>query len=151
MGSRKGPKVDVPNVNPNPLPELCEEFKHMIEQMAGTEMTMVIQKTLTMTDLNTDHSRLSMPFGQIQVNFLREEEKQNLSQRRKMEVPFMAASQMVGKMILGQWDMRKDSGNMSSVYVLTTYWNEVAKNNELKHGMWSKFGLSVLVMLINFA
>ncbi|KAB1199745.1 hypothetical protein CJ030_MR6G013860 [Morella rubra] len=42
MGSRKGPKVDVPNVNPNPLPELSEEFKHMIEQMAGTEVTMVI-------------------------------------------------------------------------------------------------------------
>ncbi|KAB1226901.1 hypothetical protein CJ030_MR1G005823 [Morella rubra] len=141
IGPKKGPNVDVTDFNPNPPSELPEEFKHRIQELAGTEVTMVIQKTLTKTDLKKENSRLSMPFGQIKVDFLREGEKHNLGQGRTMEVPFLETSQAVDKMILKQWNMPKDSGNTSSIYALRTYWNDVVRNNELKPGnvvqIWS--------------
>jgi hypothetical protein len=131
MRSDKRPKLDVPAV-PNPPPDLPEDLKNRIKAVGGTEVVMVIQKRLTDTDLQEGHNRLSMPFGKIDRGFLREEEKDLLAEQQIMEVPFLEPSREVSKMILRQWDMGKNSGKTSSMYVLRTNWNDAAKKNVLK-------------------
>jgi len=44
---------------------LCEEFKHHIKAMGGTQKVMVIQKALFETDLTPNNDLLSMPFSKI--------------------------------------------------------------------------------------
>jgi hypothetical protein len=129
--SAKRPKMDVPAV-PNPPPDLPEEFQQRIKAVGGTVVVMVIQKRLTDTDLQEGHNRLSMPFGKIDRGFLREEEKYLLARQQIMEVPFMEPSREVSQMILRQWDMSKESGRTSFMYVLRTNWKAVAKKNVLK-------------------
>jgi hypothetical protein len=124
-------KLDLPPF-PNPPPDMPEEVKNHIKGIDGSEVFMVIQKSLTATDLKPNHSRLSIPFGKINRGFLKERERDLLDQQISLEVPFYEPSHKVSSMILRQWDMGKDSGKSSSMYALRTYWNAVAKENDLK-------------------
>ncbi|GLT71804.1 hypothetical protein SLA2020_437970 [Shorea laevis] len=131
MKSNKRPKLKMPTTLPNPPPDLPEEFKNRIEAMGGTQVEMVIQKALYQTDLQKNNSRLSMPFSQINKNFLREAEREHLAQQNIMTVQFMEPSRKVNEMILRQWDMPKKSGKTSSIYVLRTKWNHAFRQNGL--------------------
>jgi hypothetical protein len=109
-----------------------EEVKNYIKGIDGSEVFMVIQKSLTATDLKPNHGRLSIPFRKINRGFLKERERDLLDQQISLEVPFYEPSHKVSSMVLRQWDMGKDSGKSSSMYALRTYWNAVAKENDLK-------------------
>ncbi|XP_059432626.1 B3 domain-containing protein At2g31420-like [Corylus avellana] len=127
----KGQKSNCPPL-PNPPPDLPEEVNNRIKAVDGTEVIMVIQKHLTNTDLDRDKCRVSIPFGKINRDFLREREKDLLDQQISLEVPFYEPSHKVSKMILRQWDMGKGSGKSSSMYALRTHWNAVVEANGLK-------------------
>ncbi|MCZ6910085.1 MAG: hypothetical protein O7C56_03430, partial [Rickettsia endosymbiont of Ixodes persulcatus] len=64
--------------------------------------------------------------------FLRERERDLLARQMTMVVPFMEPSNTVSDIVLRQWDMGKDSGKTSSMYVLRTHWKEVTIENKLK-------------------
>ncbi|KAG2711830.1 hypothetical protein I3760_04G095700 [Carya illinoinensis] len=130
----------VTNVS-NRRQELPENLKNRIKVMDGTGVVMVIQKALTATDIKKCQARLSMPFGQINMDFLREGERDYLRRQNEMEVPFIEPSDVFSKIVLRQWDMRKTSGKTSSMYVLRKCWHDVTLTNDLQNGdvvqVWS--------------
>ncbi|XP_041009293.1 putative B3 domain-containing protein At3g24850 [Juglans microcarpa x Juglans regia] len=130
----------VTNVS-NRRQELPEDLKNRIKVMDGTGVVMVIQKALTATDVKKCQARLSMPFGQINMDFLREGERDYLRRQNDMEVPFIEPSDVFSKIVLRQWDMRKTRGKTSSMYVLRKCWHDVTLTNDLQDGdvvqVWS--------------
>jgi predicted transcriptional regulator len=64
-------------------PELPLAFKEKIEEMDGSDVMLVIQKELTMTDLTENHRRLAIPVKQvINEKFLEPNEKSSLDYDR---------------------------------------------------------------------
>lgn len=107
--------------------ELPQEFKNKISELGGTDITLIIQKSLFPTDLNPNHNRLSIPLNQIKNgDFLREADK------NAIEVPLIQPSLELTRVTLAKWDMRKPSGSVNSSYVLRSTWLKVAKANQLK-------------------
>ncbi|KAG6397856.1 hypothetical protein SASPL_139306 [Salvia splendens] len=125
-------------------PPLPEEFQAAIEEMAlvkngaATEAKLVIQKKLYHTDLSSGHNRLSIPFNDIENDFLTEEEKQYLlgqdEKKKKLffEVKIVQPSLEVDTVKLCRWDMPKKSGKTSSTYVIRGSWNAIVKSNKLR-------------------
>jgi hypothetical protein len=120
---------------PMPPPDLPEELKERIKALggSGTQVDLVIQKSLYDSDLRPNNNRLSMPFKQIinKQGFLREEERKDVAKRKAMTVPFIEPSGKCDEMTLKQWDMPKKTGKTSSTYVLVTHWNKVVQANGL--------------------
>jgi hypothetical protein len=143
MIPNKRPKLpqDMPTTLPKPSPDLPEEFKKRIMAMGGTQAVMVIQKALYKTDLMKNNGRLSLPFGQINKDFLKESEREDLENQNELLMQFIEPSCKFNRMMLRQWNMPKNTGNKCSIYVLKTDWNDVFKENELKIGdvvqVWS--------------
>ncbi|XP_060668883.1 B3 domain-containing protein At1g05920-like [Ziziphus jujuba] len=129
-----------PPANPASYPELPVEFRREIEAMGGTDITLIMQKEVTKTDLKPYHNRLLMPFTKIIGDFLKPEEKATLRAQNVIEhVPLMmkraspVARMELMNINMRQWDMHKNSGKMSSSnYVLRTSWKEVVTNNKLE-------------------
>ncbi|KAE8733762.1 hypothetical protein F3Y22_tig00000991pilonHSYRG00069 [Hibiscus syriacus] len=127
-----------------PVPDLPETFKDIINGMGGSGEKLIIQKKLYSTDLSKGHCRLSVPLNQVKVEFLTDEEKNLLEQSSKKSIEALIIEPCLrkSKMFLKRWEMRKPNGKPSSViYVFTGRWNSLAKDNELKEGdliqMWS--------------
>jgi hypothetical protein len=130
--SIKKRKLDMATL-PMPPPDFPEELKERIKALggSGTQVELVIQKSLYDSDLRPNNNRLSMPFKQINEGFLREEERKDLAKRKAMTVPFIEPSGKCDEMTLKQWDMPKKTGKTSSTYVLVTHWNKVVQANGL--------------------
>jgi hypothetical protein len=114
-------------------PELPEEMKKRIKEMGGTKVQMVIQKGLFKSD--TKRNRVSMPFSQINNEFLTEAERKYLAEQNEIQVGFIdpATTREVKKMILGQSDVaKKSTGNTNSIYEMRQYWYNVCKDNDLR-------------------
>uniref|UniRef100_A0A2N9EKX9 TF-B3 domain-containing protein n=1 Tax=Fagus sylvatica TaxID=28930 RepID=A0A2N9EKX9_FAGSY len=79
-----------------------------------------------------NNNRLSMPLRQVRADFLTEGEKVDLKAREKIKTILIDSRLKKGDIVLKQWNMKKDSGNTSSSYVLMTTWNQVCKDNDLK-------------------
>ncbi|KAG6397855.1 hypothetical protein SASPL_139305 [Salvia splendens] len=135
---------------PPPLrekPPLPAEFYTTIKEMAlakkavATEAKLVIQKQLTSTDLSSGHNRLSIPFNNIENDFLTEEEKQYLlgqDEKKKklfLEVEILQPSLEVETVRFCRWDMPKENGKTSSTYAIRGKWNAIVNNNDLILGM----------------
>ncbi|XP_047962228.1 putative B3 domain-containing protein At3g24850 [Salvia hispanica] len=131
---------------PPPLrekPPLPAEFHAAIEEMAAakkavaTEAKLVIQKRLTSTDLSGGHNRLSIPFNDVESDFLTEEEKEHLlgqdekNKKRFLEVEIVQPSLAVETVKFCRWDMPKENGKTSSTYVIRGKWNEIVHKNDL--------------------
>jgi len=114
-------------------PELPEEMKKRIKEMGGTKVQMVIQKGLFKSD--TKRNRVSMPFSQINNEFLTEAERKYLAEQNEIQVGFIdpTTTREVKKMILGQSDVaKKSTGNTNSIYEMRQYWYNVCKDNDLR-------------------
>jgi hypothetical protein len=127
-------------------PELPLAFKERIEQLAGSDVMLVIQKELTKCDLTENHGRLSIPKKQvINEKFLEPNEKSSLHYDRKegrktrirMSVSVLDPSlELWDRMSIKKWRMVK-----CETYNITDDWYELVKKNNLKEGqkvqVWS--------------
>ncbi len=116
----------------NPPLDLPQEFKDEINAMGGSDVMLVMHKRLYKTDLAENNNRLSMPLRQVRADFLTEGEKVDLKVRKKIKTLLIDSRLKKSDIVLKQWNMKKDSGNTSSSYVLMTTWNQVCKDNDLK-------------------
>ena len=74
-------------LDPPPALDIPEEVRNHIERrLNGTDIMLVIEKKLTATDMNKGENRLSVPRKQVRVDFLTEEEKQELGNKLKKKV-----------------------------------------------------------------
>ncbi|KAL6328210.1 hypothetical protein AAG906_034353 [Vitis piasezkii] len=105
--------------SPHATPELPVILRNRIRALGGSDVTFVIQKPLFKTDVSSGHNRLSIPLNQIQQSFLTPEESESLR----------------------KWNMKKASGNSTSMYVLVTNWKSVTERNSMKEDetvqLWS--------------
>ncbi|KAK8370549.1 hypothetical protein V6Z12_A01G183900 [Gossypium hirsutum] len=107
---------------------LPPKFKqHILEEMGGTGLVLVIQKTIFYSDVNPTASRFSIPFSQ---------RTKELAHKNPMQVCLLDPSLQQTSITFNKWVM----GN-TSLYVLTNTWNCVVKNNQLEKGvmvqLWS--------------
>lgn len=132
---------------PNTSPAMPIEFRNKIVQLAGpnaiiSDEILLIQKSLTSSDVRKSQNRLSIPGKQIgDVKFLTDEEERLLSSRNGKNVgsldnvmiiePSLEASQVSFR----RWDMDKDNGSRSSSYVITKTWNGIKERNQLEEKM----------------
>nr|GMC53154.1 B3 domain-containing protein At1g05920-like [Ipomoea batatas] len=116
---RKRGSSRVPNNGPEPPPGLPVEFRNFILQLAGNRAVrvekLVIQKELTITDVNSTQSRLSIPARLVREEFLTEEEHLLLCQHNgknvcSIEVPLITPMMEVAKVSLRRWEMKKGKG-----------------------------------------
>ncbi|KAH7560652.1 hypothetical protein JRO89_XS10G0062600 [Xanthoceras sorbifolium] len=123
--------------------DMPESMRNIIEGMDGKKITLVIQKTLYVTDMSDHHGRMSVPLNQIKSDFLNEQEEEYLKRDGgQMKVLFIEPSRTVSTMNFNRWKMEKNEGKKSSYsYILQTYWNDVKSANGLKAGdkvqLWS--------------
>lgn len=122
------------------LRELSVEMRNLIESMGGTDMRLVIQKHLYVTDLKGHHDRMTLPRNQVITKFLEEQEERELfsyggSLPLKVIEPCLDESDLR----LGEWKMRNTTS-----YVIRSGWhNKVVKKpaNRLTEGqliqVWS--------------
>jgi hypothetical protein len=118
-------------------------FKDKIMGVQGSNIKLVIQKQLTITDMNASQDRLSIPKGQMKNDFLSSEEQVSLEEKeangihfKGMEVPLIEPGLQVSSIFLKKWKL-----GSSSCFMLSKPWMDVAKRNELKPGnnvqLWS--------------
>ncbi|RVW69644.1 B3 domain-containing protein [Vitis vinifera] len=105
--------------SPHATPELPVILRNRIRALGGSDVTFVIQKPLFKTDVSSGHNRLSIPLNQVQQSFLTPEKSESLR----------------------KWNMKKASGNSTSMYVLVTNWKSVTERNSMKEDetvqLWS--------------
>ncbi|WKA01316.1 hypothetical protein VitviT2T_019601 [Vitis vinifera] len=96
--------------SPHATPEFPVILRNRIRALGGSNVTFVIQKPLFKTDVSFGHNRLSIPLNQVQQSFLTPEESESLR----------------------KWNMKKASGNSTSMSVLVTNWKSVTERNSMK-------------------
>ncbi|XP_056163841.1 B3 domain-containing protein At2g32645-like [Syzygium oleosum] len=111
--------------------ELPMDYMDKIRKMYGRDVTLVVEKTLTATDMSRGQSRLSIPKSQIREKFLSEEEIRNLERKEGIKVSLIEPCLEISHGLqLKKWNYM--SKNFS--YMLTERWNAVAhpyERNEL--------------------
>lgn len=115
-------------------PEIPERFKNKIEEMGGSKVVRVIQKQLFSCDTTNQNNRLSIPFKQIENNFLEPEEKQWVVDREKPIENVKLIEPCLNKVTevtLKKWKMSSTTLNL-----ITTWHKEVVCNaaNQLQIG-----------------
>ncbi|XP_010556025.1 PREDICTED: putative B3 domain-containing protein At3g49610 [Tarenaya hassleriana] len=128
----KKPKADLSAIQfPSELPE---PMKSIVIGMNGTDVREVGRKSLTFTDLSTNHNRLTIPTGSA-PDFLTPEEKDVLEAHSKIKRPQKRPKNIVlvidplGNVYdsnFRKWTMGSDS------YAWTTCWNGLVAANGLK-------------------
>ncbi|KAI8569197.1 hypothetical protein RHMOL_Rhmol02G0260200 [Rhododendron molle] len=131
------------------VPDLPAEFKERIQNLGGTEATLVLQKELTATDMSTSHTRLSLPRGKLKDKkfldkaFLATRPSGKLKDKKFLDKAFSATRQngnVVAKMSarlivengkeheidIRQWNMNKGT------YCMVKGWNEVVSEHKLR-------------------
>ncbi|KAK5773461.1 hypothetical protein PVK06_049767 [Gossypium arboreum] len=112
-----------------PKPLMPEGLKqHIVENMGGSNCALVIQKQLFFSDVNPQASRLLIPFSQVESHeFLNKSEVELLKNKEAIKACLVEPSMLETEINFKRWDMRK-----KSMYVVTTSWNSIVKNNKLK-------------------
>ena len=133
--------------SPHATPELPVILRNRIRALGGSDVTFVIQKPLFKTDVSSGHNRLSIPLNQVQQSFLTPEETERLNSGGNgkkcaaMEVMLIEPSLHRETISLRKWNMKKASGNSTSMCVLVTNWKSVTERNSMKEDetvqLWS--------------
>ena len=107
-----------------PLPDMPEAFKNCIENLGGTEIKLVIQKFIQVTDLNPSQCRLSMTMSQVRSKFLSEADEEKLENTGVIKSVFVEPCLEVSKVNLTKWRI-----GHGYAYVFKTGWNHIVSNN----------------------
>ena len=120
----KNKKVEIVK---NHITQELEKF--ITNKLKGTEVKVVIQKTLYKSDLEENQNRLNMPMKQVirPDEFLRKNEKEDLENGKEFEGKLWGPRLEMHEnpMMLKMWHMKTTSN-----YVLKTEWNRFVKANE---------------------
>ncbi|KAK4785923.1 hypothetical protein SAY86_002612 [Trapa natans] len=100
--------------------EIPSEVYRMLQEIGGVELKLIMEKPLTIIDLNRGLGRLSFPFGNLFSDFLRPEEQEHLENRRDVPVIVIEPSLEVSSLTLKSWKMSK-----GLVHVVIGGWNRV--------------------------
>ncbi|XP_076917819.1 B3 domain-containing protein At5g24050-like [Bidens hawaiensis] len=100
-----------------------------IKSIGGSEAELVIEKTLTRTDVTDNQGRLLIPVLKVcSQGFLTADEKILLGKKQDISVPVFDPKRRKLMLNLAKWSMSKEC------YVLKTNWNQVVKTNRFKEG-----------------
>ncbi|KAI8547386.1 hypothetical protein RHMOL_Rhmol07G0191400 [Rhododendron molle] len=125
---------------PLPPPDLPQNFRDKIQALNGCELKLVIQKLLSMSDVDSKKYRMSIPIGEIRNEFLRSEEKAMFDSGKEkgkikgIEVELIEPScERVTTLSLRKWWMDKGNGKTNPIYNLANKnWNnKVVLGNDL--------------------
>ncbi|KAK8480719.1 hypothetical protein V6N13_090396 [Hibiscus sabdariffa] len=125
-------------LRPMPTPDLPHNFeRHILGNMGGSDLVLVIQKALFFSDVNPTASRFSVPFSQVKTHeFLTGTEAQSLAGKNPMEVRLLEPCMKETTLTFNMWEMSK-----TKLYVMTKAWNSVVQRNNLAEGntvqLWS--------------
>jgi hypothetical protein len=115
-------------------PCMPTEFKDKIMRLQGSDINLVIQKELTITDMKAYQDRLSIPRCQMRYDFLSKEEQVSLEEKeadgihfKGMEVPLIEPDLQVSTIFLKKWKL-----GSSNCYMLSKPWIKVAERNQLE-------------------
>lgn len=128
------------------MPEKLKQL--IVETKGGTDLKLVIQKTLTLTDTERNQNRLLIPINQILNKFLTENEEKYLmkddddNNNKKRNLNAINAKIIEPKDIYSwtsinfkRWEMKKKNGATTTCsYVLNKTWYKMLKRNGLKVG-----------------
>ena len=140
---RINPSV-IRQVGPDPPPDLPTQFRDKINELQGSDLKLVIQKQLSETDMKSHFARLSLPNGQLRVDFLSQVHQMILQQRqangngryRGLEVPLIEPQLVESTITVKKWKL-----GSSTSYTLGSQWQQVANDNGLQVGniiqIWS--------------
>ncbi|PWA55849.1 hypothetical protein CTI12_AA423310 [Artemisia annua] len=121
------PKVDCGPVVKNEVTERLQKF--ITDDMNGSDIKLVIQKTLFLSDLKPDQNRLNLPRNQlITEDFLTTEERFTLLEKKeKIEVRLIGPTLKMYKEPMGlkMWSMPRTEN-----FVLKTKWNQFVEENK---------------------
>ncbi|XP_062176143.1 putative B3 domain-containing protein At1g05615 [Alnus glutinosa] len=129
--------------NPIEIKQMPTNFEYKIKGMQGSDIKLVIQKELTITDMEGSQDRLSIPSGQMMHEFLSKEEQVMLKEKeadgihfKGMEVPLIEPDLQESTIFLKKWKLGKNN-----CYMLSKPWIKVAKRNKLESSntiqLWS--------------
>jgi hypothetical protein len=129
--------------NPIEIKQMPTKFEDKIKGMQGSDIKLVIQKELTITDMQGSQDRLSIPSGQMMYEFLSKEEQVRLKEKeadgihfKGMEVPLIEPGLQESTVFLKKWKLGKNN-----CYMLSKPWIKVAKRNKLESSdtiqLWS--------------
>ncbi|KAI8552606.1 hypothetical protein RHMOL_Rhmol06G0279700 [Rhododendron molle] len=114
----------------NVVKDLHAEFEERIQNLGGTEATLVLKKELTATDISPDHKRLSLLRGKLKhKEFL---DKAFSATRRngngiaKMATRLISENGKQHEIDIRQWNMNQ------GIYNVVKGWNEVVGEHELR-------------------
>ncbi|KAH1031025.1 hypothetical protein J1N35_043199 [Gossypium stocksii] len=107
-----------------PPPDMPQVFKDCIKDLGGSEIKLIIQKFLQVTDLRPQQNHLSMSLKQIRSPFLNEDEERMLNAKRQMPVTFVELCLSVSTVNLTKWSI-----GSSLSYIINGYYSKVLKNN----------------------
>jgi hypothetical protein len=139
---RKNP-TEIKQAVPDRPPCMPTEFKDKIMGLQGSDIKLVIQKELTITDMKASQDRLSIPRCQMRYDFLSREEQVSLEEKeadgihfKGMEVALIEPGLQVSTIFLKKWKL-----GSSSCYMLSKPWIKVAERNQLESSntiqLWS--------------
>ena len=118
----------IQQAGPDSPPVLSIQFKHKNDELKGQDLKLVIQKQLSLTDMDSSSARLSIPNGQMRADFLTQEDQEqrepNSTSCKGMQVPLIEPSLADSTIILKKWKL--DSGIS---YIFGSGWQTVAKKN----------------------
>ncbi|KAL0013242.1 hypothetical protein SO802_000311 [Lithocarpus litseifolius] len=138
----KNPRV-TQQAGPDPPPDMPKEFKNRVMAKNGSDVKLVIQKKLSKTDMLGRFARLSLPKGQMRAEFLSEDEQMSLQQKEEDGVRYKGFKVQLIQPSLEECSisLKKWKQGSNNSYMLTSPWNEIAKNNGLEVGdiiqLWS--------------
>ncbi|KAI8548164.1 hypothetical protein RHMOL_Rhmol07G0251100 [Rhododendron molle] len=125
---------------PLPPPDLPQNFRDKIQALNGCELKLVIQKLLSISDVDRKKYRMSIPIGEIRNEFLRSEEKamfdsgEEKGKIKGIEVELIEPScERVTTLSLRKWWMNKGNGKTNPIYNLANinWYKKVVLGNGL--------------------
>ncbi|KAF1871914.1 hypothetical protein Lal_00012131 [Lupinus albus] len=132
--NKKSKKMPLPIVAKTPPSELPGTFMDRITELNGSDIKFLMHKKLCLSDLLKNNNRLSMPKSQIGFEFLTEDEKEKLNERKEdprarligTEITLIDPCLREYKITLKKWEMK------GVIYNLVTNWHKVVEDNNFK-------------------
>ncbi|XP_010558867.1 PREDICTED: B3 domain-containing protein At1g32030-like [Tarenaya hassleriana] len=148
---KKRKKYDSGSTSKSPVPprEAPLWLLNMMREMNGYEPKLVIEKNLFKSDINRNLGRLAMPTNHVvEKDFLTATEERMIDEKCRLKTSDVdVVAGLVDPLhrkwnvVLRRWDMAKDSGNCSSIFVFVSTWNSIVDANGFKEGdpieLWS--------------
>ncbi|KAI3412930.1 uncharacterized protein J3R85_016757 [Psidium guajava] len=126
-------------IGPSELPTI---FMDKVLEMCGRDVSLVVEKQLSATDMNPGQSRLSVPMSQVITEFLSDQEIRTLDSKEGIKVSLVDPCLEVHHGLqLKKWSYSSETFS----YVLTNRWNAVAHPHK-----WNGLKKDGLVQLWSF-